>query len=212
MKGGVSAVPKALRNSLAALAILTGAAGGTYYAVEVQREAQENTYLQAVAADPDTSQAVKIAMVMGYFYESGNKHIGTPYVDKVGRGQPLTVCNGITGSDVVAGRYYTPADCYALEKRRYIALERRMPSLLNRWGEYGDFTRATFLDFGWNKGEGALASSTMRRKANAGDLAGACAENPRWNKGTVRGVLTVLPGLDSRARSNAEICMPGFEL
>lgn len=212
MKGGVSAVPKALRNSLAALAILTGAAGGTYYAVEVQREAQENTYLQAVAADPDTSQAVKIAMVMGYFYESGNKHIGTPYVDKVGRGQPLTVCNGITGAVVIADKTYTPIECYKLEKRRYVALEKHMPSLLNRWDEYGDFTRATFLDFGWNKGEGALTSSTMRRKANAGDLAGACAENPRWNKGTVKGILTVLPGLESRARSNAEICMPGFEL
>ena len=46
----------------------------------------------------------------------------------------------------------------------------------------------------------------MRRKANAGDLEGACRENPRWNKGTVKGVSTVLPGLQLRGDSNDEIC------
>lgn len=70
----------------------------------------------------------------------------------------------------------------------------------------GVMTRATFLDFIYNKGPGALAGSTMRRLANAGDLAGACHQNERWNKGTVDGVLRVLPGLQTRAEANAEIC------
>lgn len=202
----MSAVPKALRNSLAALGILVGAGGGAYVATEIHDEVLRGEYVRAVAADPETSEAIKIAMVMANYYESSNRHIGTPYVDKLGKGQPLTVCNGITGPDVVPGRYYTPADCYRLEKGRYVQYERQAPTLLNHWASYGPFTRATFFDFMHNKGSGALANSTMRRDANAGNIAKACRENTRWNRGTVAGVLTVLPGLDLRARSNAEIC------
>ncbi len=51
-----------------------------------------------------------------------------------------------------------------------------------------------------------IAGSTMRAKANRGDLQGACRENPRWNRGTVAGVSTVLPGLQMRGDSNGEIC------
>ncbi|ARU06746.1 endolysin [Comamonas serinivorans] len=201
-----SKVPQMLRTSLAALALLGGVGGGTYVATEVRQEALRNKYAQAVAADQGTSQAVKVAMVMGHFYESSNRHIGTPYVDKVGKGQPLTVCNGITGPGVVASRYYTPADCYRMEKTRYIKAEAAAQKLLPRWPTYDPYTQATFVDFIWNKGEAAFTGSTMRRKANAGDLTGACRENPRWNKGTVNGVSKVLPGLAIRGDSNDEIC------
>lgn len=203
----VSAVPDKLRISLAALALLTGVGGGAYAINEAARkEARNNAYIQAVAADQDVSDAVRIAMVMASYYESSNRHIGTPYVDKVGRGQPLTVCNGLTGPDVVARRYYSPADCYRLEKARYLQYEITAGQLLTHWGGYGPFQKAVFLDFIHNKGDGALEGSTMRRLANAGALLAACAQNPRWNRGTVNGVSTVLPGLDSRGKSNGEIC------
>lgn len=202
----MSAIPKALRNSLVALAMLAGSGGGMYVANEATIKAAQNEYLQEVAADHEVSDAVKIAMVMANFYESSNRHIGMPYVDRNGKGQPLTVCNGITGPEVKADKYYSPAECYAMEKRRYQAYERLAPLQLTYWNSYGPFQQATFLDFMHNKGSGALSTSTMRRKANAGDIAGACAENPRWNRGTVNGVSVVLPGLDSRAKSNTELC------
>lgn len=200
---------------LLALAMLTGG-GGAFYAqhqgevarAEVQAAAAD-PYVQAVARDASTSDAVKIAMLMGHLYESSGKHVGTPYTDKLGRGQPLTVCNGITGAGVVAGKWYTPADCYELEKGRYLQAERAAKRLLAYWASYDAITQATFLDFIHNKGEGALSTSTMRRKANAGDVAGACRENPKWNKGTVKGVLTVLPGLKDRADTNAGFCLDG---
>jgi len=200
---------------LLALAMLTGG-GGAFYAqhqgevarAEVQAAAAD-PYVQAVARDASTSDAVKIAMLMGHLYESSGKHVGTPYTDALGRGQPLTVCNGITGAGVVAGKWYTPADCYELEKGRYLQAERAAKRLLAYWASYDAITQATFLDFIHNKGEGALAASTMRRKANAGDVAGACRENPKWNKGTVKGVLTVLPGLKDRADTNAGFCLDG---
>lgn len=200
---------------LLALAMLTGG-GGAFYAqhqgevarAEVQAAAAD-PYVQAVARDASTSDAVKIAMLMGHLYESSGKHVGVPYVDKLGKGQPLTVCNGITGAGVVAGKWYTPADCYELEKGRYLQAERAAKRRLAYWASYDAITQATFLDFIHNKGEGALATSTMLRKANAGDVQGACRENPKWNKGTVKGVLTVLPGLKDRADTNAGFCLDG---
>ncbi|WP_406624937.1 lysozyme [Acidovorax sp. SDU_ACID1] len=203
----MSAVPDKLRASLAALALLTSIGGGTWAVSEAARlESERNAYIQAVATDPTTSAAVKVAMVMGSYYESSGKHIGTPYVDKLGKGQPLTVCNGITGEGVVAGRWYSPGDCYLLERKRYLQAEREAQALLTYWRGYDPFVQGTFIDFVHNKGSAHLAASTMRRKANAGDLAGACRENPRWNRGTVKGVSTVLPGLQLRGDANDEIC------
>lgn len=200
---------------LAAVLGLGVAAGGGIYvaggdapqvsAGELQR-AQADPYIQAVMADASTSDAVKLALVMGSFYESSGRHIGTPYVDKLGRGQPLTVCNGITGAGVVAGKWYSPAECYQLEKGRYLAAEREAKRLVRGWDGLGVMTQAVVLDFIHNKGSGALATSTLLRKLNAGDVPGACAENPRWNKGTVAGVLQVLPGLQLRGDANGEIC------
>lgn len=203
----MSKVPKFLASRLAAVVVLAGmGGGGAYVAKNVSDEALRDQYVQAVAADPSTSDAVKIAMVMGQFYESSGKHIGTPYVDKLGKGQPLTVCNGITGPDVVASKRYSPSDCYYLERGRYLSAERDSKRMFSRWESYDPFVQGTFLDFVHNKGIGNLSTSTLLRKANSGDLVGACRENPRWNKGTVKGVSTVLPGLQLRGDSNDEIC------
>lgn len=202
-----SRVPPWLASRLAALVIGAGlASGGAYWATQATDEALRDEYVQAVATDPATSAAVKVAMVMGSYYESSGKHIGTPYADKLGKGQPLTVCNGITGGGVVAGRWYSPSDCYLLERKRYLQAEREAQALLTYWRGYDPFVQGTFIDFVHNKGSVNLSTSTMRRKANAGDLEGACRENPRWNRGTVRGVSTVLPGLQLRGDFNDEIC------
>ena len=203
----MSKVPTWLVKHVGALLILCGVGTGGYFANDAAtQQAQQNEYVQAVALDADTTMAVKLAMVLGSYYESSGKHIGTPYVDKVGRGQPLTVCNGITGAGVVAGKWYSPAACYQLEKGRYLAAERSAKRLFVRWVTYDDFAKATFIDFIHNKGETNLSTSTLLRKANAGDLEGSCRENPRWNKGTVKGVQVVLPGLQLRGDANDEIC------
>lgn len=206
-----SKVPNFLAARLLAVVLVLG--GGIYVAGEQMQvpatdlqQAQADPYVQAVAADETTSSAVKLAMVLGHFYESSGRHIGTPYVDTLGRGQPLTVCNGITGAGVIAGKWYSPAECYQLERGRYLTAEREAQRLVRDWDGLGAMTQAVALDFVHNKGAGALAGSLLLRKLNAGDLPGACAENPRWNKGTIRGALQVLPGLQLRGDANAEIC------
>ena len=204
-------IPKPLQAALAAMIASMGAGGGVYLAEQERTSQLQTEYLQTVAADTSTSDAIKLAMVLGSYYESSFRHIGTPYVDKLGKGQPLTVCNGITGPQVVQGRYYTPADCYRLERARYIAGERYLKAALPAWDSYTVWVQATALDFTHNKGAAAFDGSTMRRKLLAGDVVGACRENVRWNRGTVNGVSTVLPGLKVRGDANAEICEGGLQ-
>ena len=203
-------IPKPLQTALAAMLASLGAGGGVYLAEQERTSQLQTEYLRTVAADTSTSDAVKLAMVLGSYYESSFRHIGTPYVDKLGKGQPLTVCNGITGAGVVAGRYYTPADCYRLEVGRYREAEAFLAKNVPTYSAATVLQQATFLDFVHNKGTGAFASSTMRRKLLAGDTVGACRENEKWNRGTVRGVSVVLPGLKIRADANSDLCANGL--
>ena len=206
----MSRVPRQLKAGIVAVLALSGSGAGLYYLDQAATERARDAYVQAVASDTSTSPAVKVAMVMGSYYESSYKHIGTPYVDKLGKGQPLTVCNGITGAGVVAGRYYTPADCYRLEVGRYKEAEAFLAKSVPTYSAANVFQRAVGLDFVHNKGAGAFSTSTYRRKWVAGDTVGACRENERWNRGTVRGVSVVLPGLKIRADANSDLCSNGL--
>lgn len=204
----MSRVPAQLRTSLAALVLLIGAGGGAIYVDEAAtREAKQNAYIQAVAADPEVSDAIRIAMVMASFYESSNRHIGTPYVDKLGKGQPLTVCNGLTGPEVVAGRFYSAAECYRLEKRRYVYYEGFLKQSAGAsYLRASPIQQATYLDFVHNIGASGFRESSMRRKLLAGDVVGACRENRRWIYGTINEVKAVLPGLLVRRNANSDLC------
>lgn len=205
-------VPPKLRAGI--LAVLVASGGGYAAFSHIDGETKSllrDQYVQAVAQDQGTSEAVKVAMVMGAYFESSYKHIGAPYIDRLGKGNPLTVCNGITGPAVKHGRYYTPGDCYRLERVVYVENEKHLKATLPQWDGYTVLQQATFTDFLHNKGAGAFDGSTMRRKLLAGDVAGACRENVRWNKGTVHGASTVLPGLKVRADANAELCEGGLQ-
>ena len=152
------------------------------------------------------SPEVLLARELGHYYESSGKHIGTPYIDKLGNGQPLTVCAGVTGPEVVAGRYYTPADCERLELRAYIDAERTARAALKHWGSYNIWVRASFIDVAYNVPSALAPGTTLLAMANAGNLMGACQQMPRWVFGTVGGVKTRLPGLVDRRDATRELC------
>lgn len=202
-------IPSKLLAGIAVVLATAGGAGIAYKHTKDTEAVARNEYIQAVAADTATSEAVKVAMVMGSFYESSYKHIGTPYVDRMGKGQPLTVCNGITGKAVVTGKYYTPADCYALERDLYIGYEMYLHRDIASFDRLTALQQASFMDFLHNKGPGAWQKSSMRRVLMAGYVAQACRQNERWKYGTVKGVSTVLPGLEVRANANSDLCAMG---
>lgn len=60
---------------------------------------------------------------------------------------------------------------------------------------------AAIADFAFNLGLGRLRASTLRRKLNSGDMAGAAVELGKW----VRGGGRVLPGLVARREAEAAL-------
>lgn len=152
------------------------------------------------------STALQIAMEIGAHYESSGRHIGAPYRDMIGKGRPWTVCNGVTGAGVVPGRYYTPEDCQRLELPIYQAAERDGRRLFFQWDRYNVWVQASIIDMIYNLGAPTVGGSTMRALANAGNLAAACAQQPRWVMGTVNGVKVRMAGLVDRRSTTAELC------
>lgn len=138
--------------------------------------------------------AIQIAREVGSYYESSGRHIGKPYIDRAGKGQPWTVCAGVTGPAVVPSRYYTPKDCERLETAMYRESLTIARANLVHWEQYNAFVRASFLDVAYNV-PSALIGTTLQAKANAGDLTGACMQMPRWVYGTVNGRKTRPAGL-----------------
>ena len=185
-------IPPALAKRLLAVAAAgVVATGGLYQAGEQGRV---------------DAQAVQLARAVGLYYESSGKHIGAPYVDRAGKGQPWTVCGGVTGPDVVPGRYYTTDDCDRLETAAYgkaLAVAKRA---LKNWPGYNAYVRASFIDVAYNVPSALTTPTTLLALANAGDLTGACMQMPRWVYGTVRGQKQQLPGLVDRRASTRELC------
>lgn len=159
--------------------------------------------------------AVVIAMALGAWYEGDGPTVQQPdgsvlfkpYVDKAGKGQPLTVCRGVTGPGVIAGKLYTRAECDTLEHARYRDALAGVRRQVDRYDELNRWQQAALIDFTYNLGEVALAGSTLRRKFNTGDIDGGCRELQRWVKGTVNGQLVTLQGLVERRNTGQELCL-----
>jgi len=98
-----------------------------------------------------------------------------PYADV---GGVLTVCYGETHG--VEQRHYTPAECKAMLQTSLAShgadLAACMPTGLP------DHVQAAVLIFGYNVGAKAFCDSTMARKLQSGDIAGACTELSRWTR------------------------------
>lgn len=97
-----------------------------------------------------------------------------PYKDIAG---VWTVCNGITGKDVILGKTYTQKECDALLAKHINVAKREVDRQVKV--EIPNTMRAAMYSFTFNAGTGAFRKSTMLKKINRGDLYGAC--NELWN-------------------------------
>lgn len=139
------------------------------------------------------SMAMAVSVV-GYF--EGRSLAG--YIDPVGI---PTICYGHTATAKV-GQSKTAEECEQLLQQdlgiALAAVDRQLPELSPE-------TRAALGSFVFNVGEGAFLTSTLLRKAKAGDLQGACNELPRWVYAGGR----VLNGLVRRREAEKELCLHG---
>lgn len=125
----------------------------------------------------------------------------TAYRDIVG---VWTVCYGET-KGVHASDRYSEAECDAMLAREIIAYEAALDRCLKPEVPVG--MKIALVSWTYNVGPGAACRSTLVRKANAGDLAGACNELPRWN----RAGGTVIRGLSNRRMSERAMCLKALE-
>ena len=112
----------------------------------------------------------------------------TAYEDAVG---VWTVGYGDT-RNAYKGQTITQAEADARLAARVAEFEDAVARLVRVPLSQGQFD--ALVDFAYNLGPEALARSTLLRKLNAGDVAGAAAEFGKW----VRAGDTVLPGLVTR--------------
>lgn len=121
------------------------------------------------------------------------------YPDAVG---VPTYCYGET-QDPRPGHRYTKVECDALLSGRLAEYDAGVRRCITR--PLPAKTEAAFVSMAYNVGLGAFCSSTLARKANAGDLAGACAELSKWDKAGGR----VLKGLTVRRGAERALCLEG---
>lgn len=119
------------------------------------------------------------------------------YLDPIGI---PTVCYGETRG-VALGDHYSAEECREMLALRLAEFDRALGRCLHR--DLPEGMRIALLSWAYNVGQGAACRSTLVRKANAGDLRGACHELPRWNRAGGR----VLRGLTNRRMSEREMCL-----
>lgn len=145
-----------------------------------------------------------LAMVAG---NEGRKYL--EYEDIAGM---ATVCDGVTGVDVVAGKQYTDAECDALLLRQVRAHAEGALRCLTR--EPDPETAVAFLDLAYNIGVAAFCRSTLVERFNAGDHDGACRELRKWTWTHVNGRPVdcrtaghLCPGIVLRRDREQQMCM-----
>lgn len=124
------------------------------------------------------------------------------YLDPVGI---PTICFGETRG-VRLGMKATRAECEAMLARSLVEHEEGMARCLKAPEGIPDGVYGAFLSFTYNVGVGAFCGSTLVRKANAGDLRGACDELRKWDR--AKGIR--LPGLTKRRAAEREMCLRGL--
>lgn len=126
--------------------------------------------------------------------------VNRTYVDPVG---VLTSCYGHTGPELRKGQTFTDEQCL---DQLQADLLKHAAALECVKAPMTDGQKAAFLSFAFNVGNGAFCGSTLVRKANAGDIDGACAELSRWTYAGGK----QLPGLIKRRAAERKLCEAGL--
>jgi lysozyme len=119
-------------------------------------------------------------------------------------GGVLTYCTGAT-ENAAWGKTYTHAQCRAQLDRD---LERHAAGIATciPLARLTDGQKVAFVDVAYNIGVSGFCGSSMARRTNAGDMAGACNALLMWNKVGGKEVR----GLTRRRQAERELCLKGL--
>jgi len=167
------------------------------------------------------SAAVILSMFMlitpweGSVMDNDGMHVA--YVDKLGKGNPITYCNGLTGKDFrgnlpKAGDKYSQADCDYMMALRVKGFEQDVVTSVSEYNSpiakvnnkfVSEYQKAAIISFAYNVGINNFRNSTLLRLLNAGKHGAACDELTKWVY--VNG--KILKGLINRRNQEYQWCM-----
>lgn len=122
------------------------------------------------------------------------------YLDSVG---VWTIGYGDTGPDVVKGLTITKAQAEERLRKRLVEFEGYVNRAVKVKLTQNQFDALVSLVY--NIGPTNFNNSTLLRKLNAGDYAGAADQFLVWNKGRVEGKLQVIDGLTNRRKKERQL-------
>jgi len=125
-----------------------------------------------------------------------------PYPDPALGSQLMTVCAGATSG--VQDRVYTDHQCAELLARDLAVHAQAIAPCLP--ADLPVETRAAFVSAAYNLGPRAFCNSSMSRKAQGGDLLGACDALRLWVNAGGR----PMPGLVRRRAVERSLCLSGI--
>lgn len=114
------------------------------------------------------------------------------YPDPGTGGKPWTIGYGHTGPEVVPGLVWTKAQCEAAFRKDLEKFEKGVANMVTSPLTSNQFSALVCLAY--NIGIGNLSKSTLLKKVNLGDYAGASKEFMKWNKAAGK----VMAGLTRR--------------
>jgi lysozyme len=120
-----------------------------------------------------------------------------------------TIYTGCT-SGVVGGMIVTEEEGKAMFRKELSLHEAAVRRLVTVDLTQGQFD--ALVSFSYNVGTGALENSSLLKKLNKGDHAGACKEFAKWDKATVKGKKVALRGLTIRRANEAAMFATREEL
>jgi len=141
--------------------------------------------------------ATALAIPLVMLYEG---YVPWVHRDPIGR---LAACYGHDDQTMTPGKRFTAAECQAMLDQDMLKHAQALDCIKH---PLTDGQKAAFVSFAFNVGNRAFCDSTLARKANAGDMAGACAELSRWTRAGGR----ELPGLVKRRAAERELCERGL--
>lgn len=142
--------------------------------------------------------AMAVALVGGF---EGLRTIAYPDIVGV-----PTVCFGETRG-VKLGDRYTVDECKTMLGDALAEFETGMRRCLKAPDSIPAKPYVAFLSLSYNIGTGAFCGSTVARRANAGDIRGACEAVTAWNKAGGR----VVKGLTNRRAEERALCLEGLK-
>lgn len=139
------------------------------------------------------------AMLNGIKKDEGR--VNQPYRDIVG---VWTVCDGITGPDVIHGKTYTDAECNALTIKHVESHGEALLSCINV--RITQEMYEALASWAYNVGTQAACKSTAIRLINAGRYVDGCNDLMRWNRAGGQ----VVRGLTLRRERERDKCIAGI--